>query len=56
MRQSPAEPGAPPLWAVPTGVAHLAVGAAELSPDQLAVARPLDYDPRLGLPVFTVGG
>jgi methylmalonyl-CoA/ethylmalonyl-CoA epimerase len=56
VRQSPVEPGAPPLWAVPTGVAHLAVGAAELSPDRLAVARPLDYDPRLGLPVFSVGG
>jgi hypothetical protein len=55
VRQHPAEPGGPPLWAVDTGVAHLAVGPAELSPAEIGAATPLTYDPRLGLWVWSVG-
>ena len=66
VRQSPVEPVAPPLWAIPTGVAHLAIGPADCSPAAASPARPgparpgparpLDYDPRLGLWVWSVGG
>jgi len=55
VRQSPAEPVAPPLWAVPVGVAHLAVGPADASPAQAGAAQAFDYDPRLGLWVWSVG-
>jgi hypothetical protein len=54
VRQSPAEPGGPELWKVPTGVAHLAIGAADASPARLSDLRQHQYDPRLGLPVWSV--
>jgi hypothetical protein len=55
VRQSPAEPGAPRLWTVPSGVAHLAIGAPDLSPSGVRDVRPRDYDPRLGLRIWSVG-
>jgi Glyoxalase-like domain len=55
VRQFPAEPGAPQLWAVAVGVAHLAIGAADMSPTGLSVIQPQEYDPRLGLRVWSVG-
>jgi methylmalonyl-CoA/ethylmalonyl-CoA epimerase len=54
VRQFPAEPGAPQLWTVPVGVAHLAIGAADVSPAGLSDIRPQEYDPRLGLRVWSV--
>jgi hypothetical protein len=55
VRQSPAEPGGPQLWRVPTGVAHLAIGAPDLSPSGVRAVRPQPYDPRLGLRIWSVG-
>jgi hypothetical protein len=55
VRQSPAEPGAARLWTVPTGVAHLAIGAPDLSPSGVRDFQPHDYDPRLGLRIWSVG-
>ncbi len=56
VRQSPAQPGLPELWTVPTGVAHLAIGAPDVSPGSLRAARPAQFDPRLGLRVWLVDG
>jgi hypothetical protein len=56
VRQPPAQPGRPGLWTVPTGVAHLAVGAPDVSPGNLRTAQPGTYDPRLGLRVWSVAG
>lgn len=56
VRQSPARPGMPALWAVPAGVAHLAIGDPHLSPSDLRTAQPAEYDPRLGLRVWYVAG
>jgi hypothetical protein len=56
IRQSPAQPGGSGLWTVPAGVAHLAVGAPDLSPSGLRTAEPAKYDPRLGLRVWFVAG
>lgn len=56
VRQSPAEPGSPRLWTVPSGVAHLAIGPAELRLGDLRDIQPHDYDPRLGLRVWSVAG
>ena len=55
VRRSPAEPGAARLWTVPSGVAHLAIGAPDLSPSGVRDVRPRDYDPRLGLRIWSVG-
>jgi methylmalonyl-CoA/ethylmalonyl-CoA epimerase len=59
VRQSPAEPGGPALWKTSTGndstgVAHLAVGPVDTSPARLSDLRQHQYDPRLGLPVWSV--
>jgi methylmalonyl-CoA/ethylmalonyl-CoA epimerase len=54
VRQSPAEPGAAQLWTVPAGVAHLAIGPADASPGRLDDVQPQDYDPRVGLRVWSV--
>jgi methylmalonyl-CoA/ethylmalonyl-CoA epimerase len=54
VRQPPAEPGAPELWQVPVGVAHLAIGPADASPARLGAIQPQEYDPRLGLKVWSV--
>jgi hypothetical protein len=54
VRQPPAQPGAPELWTVPVGVAHLAIGAADSRPAGLSDVQPHTYDPRLGLRVWSV--
>jgi hypothetical protein len=54
VRQSPAEPGGNRLWTVPAGVAHLAIGAPELSPGDVRDIQPHDYDPALGLRIWSV--
>jgi hypothetical protein len=56
VRRSPAEPGARRLWTVPSGVAHLAIGAPGLTPSGVRDVRPRDYDPRLGLRIWSVSG
>jgi methylmalonyl-CoA/ethylmalonyl-CoA epimerase len=56
VRRSPAEPGGIRLWTVPSGVAHLAIGAPDLSPSGVRDVRPHGYDRRLGLRIWSVGG
>jgi hypothetical protein len=54
IRQRSAFPGAAELWEVATGVAHLALGAGDPSPARISAVEPQEYDPRLGLRVWSV--
>jgi hypothetical protein len=54
IRQHSAFPGGRELWDVATGVAHLALGAGDPSPARISAVEPQEYDPRLGLRVWSV--